>query len=554
MNRSRPDQFFNPYADDPQSFRRLTIRVQVIALFAVLGIAFVVVNKLAALTLAALLAVTILLSLAKIIWPAQIITPLSIIIISTIFMLEGSGTHDIAMIGLAAGIVIAGLFLGSRGLIGFATLAIAIFVAMSLAEMTGQFSPVVPMETLPEEPIIFALMLAGISLSLSALINRLRQIASQARTNELNQITANEELLQLKRSLETRVVERTADLERRAEQMETIASTARSITAMQELEQLLPSICRVVSEKFGFYHTGIFLLDERSEYAVLQAANSEGGQQMLQRGHRLRVGTTGIVGTVAGQGEARIALDVGADAVYFNNPDLPETRSEMALPLNIGSQTVGILDVQSKEIGAFKKEDIAVLGVLADQISVAIENARLFSQTKQALADSQTIYQQYVQQDWVHFSRSLKHKGYAYDGIKAAPLEAAPPSPPPHALTIPIKIRGLTIGSVTIRSNNPLRTWSQNEINLAQTAADRAGLGIENFRLLTEAQRRAAKERTISDITSRIGTSVDLRAIMQAAVEELGRVMPGSEVVLQFHEQKTPLVPLTGKAEKSNDD
>jgi GAF domain-containing protein len=511
MNRSHPDQFFNPFADDPQPFRRLTIRVQVIVLFAVLGIAFVVVNKLAALTLAALLAVTLLLSLAKITWPAQIFTPLFIIIISTLFMLEGSGTHDIAMIGLAAGIVIAGLFLGSRGLIGFATLAIAIFIAMSLAEMTGRFSPVVPVETLPEEPIIFALMFAGISLS--------------------------EELLQLKQSLETRVIERTADLERRANQMEIISSVARSITAIQNLDQLLPSICETVSRQLGFYHTGIFLLDERGEYAILQAANSEGGQHMLQRGHRLRVGATGIVGTVAGQGKARIALDVGADAVYFNNPDLPETRSEMALPLKIGSQILGILDAQSKELGAFKEEDIAVLGILANQISVAIENARLFGETKQALAESQDIYQQYAKQDWAHFSRNLKNNGYFFDGIKAAPLKKTPLAPLPNALTLSIKVRGLTIGNVTVQSNNPLRAWSQDEINLAQAAADRAGLGIENFRLLTEAQRRAAKERTIGEITSHISSSVDVREIMQTAVEELGRALSDSNVTLQLKSQ-----------------
>ena len=362
--------------------------------------------------------------------------------------------------------------------------------------------------------------------------------------------TAYTTLQEERNHLDDNVTARTADLElarqsreQRARQLEIIASVARSITAMQELEQLLPTICQVVSGRFGFYHTGIFLLDERGEFAVLQAANSEGGQRMLKREHRLRVGTTGIVGAAAGQGKARIALDVGADAVYFNNPDLPETRSEMALPLKIGQQTVGILDVQSKEVGAFKDEDIAVLSVLADQISIAIENARLFSQTRQALSESQATYEQYVKQDWAQFARTLKHSGYAYNGIKTMPLENASPAHPPHALTIPIKSRGLAIGDVTIQSNDPLRTWSQDEINLAQAAAERAGLAIENFRLLTEAQRRAAKERAVGEITARISASVDVREIMQTAVEELGRVMAGSEITLQFEGQKIPARP-----------
>jgi GAF domain-containing protein len=369
-------------------------------------------------------------------------------------------------------------------------------------------------------------------------VQRLQTEISEGQTQVA---TAYAALQQERDHLDDNIKARTADLElarqsseQRARQLEIIASVARSVTAMQELEQLLPVICQVVSEQFGFYHTGIFLLDERGEFAVLQAANSEGGQRMLRRDHRLRVGATGIVGTAAGQGKARIALDVGADAVYFNNPDLPDTRSEMALPLTIGEQVVGILDAQSREVGAFHEEDIAVLGILANQVSIAIENARLFSQTKQALADSQSIYQQYIKRDWAHFAQTLKHGGYSYDGIKATPLNSSPPAPPAHALTVPIKIRGLTVGNVAVRSNDPLRTWSQDEKNLAQAAAERAGLAIENFRLLTEAQRRAAKERTVGEITSRIGTSVDVREIMQTAVEELGRAMPGSEVIVQL--------------------
>ncbi len=540
MNQTRPLRFFNPYADDPHSFRRLALTVQMVTLVTVLGITFFVSVKFVTLAVAAALAVAILFSLARILWPGQILTPLAILLISAVFVHQGRGIHDIAIVGLVGGVIVAGLLLGARGLLWFGAIALLVFLGYGVAEITGIYSPISPEETFTEDLFIFSLIFIAILLTLGALINRLGNIAMRARQNELAQIAANEELLQLKGSLETRVAERTVELERRAAQMETIASTARSITAMRDLEALLPFICRAISERFGFYHTGVFLIDERGEYAVLQAANSPGGQRMLEHGHRLRVGATGIVGAVAGQGQARIALDVGADAVYFDNPDLPETRSELALPLQIGGQTIGVLDVQSRETGAFKEEDITVLGILADQVTIAIENARLFSQTKQALADSQAVYQQYVRQDWARFSRGLQHSGYLYDGIRTVPLDAASPSPAPQALTIPILVRGLTVGNVVIQSNNPLRAWSQDEINLARAAAERAGLAIENYRLLTEAQRRASKERAIGEIAARIGASVDVREIMQAAVEELGRILPNAEVILQFQEQQPP--------------
>lgn len=537
MNDRASARLFNPNNEDPRSFGRLIINVQLIVFFAALGITiFVSANKTVTLWLAAILAVTVIFSLFRIYWPAQLITPLSILSISAIFMYEGNGAHDIAMVGLVGGITIGGLFLGARGLMGFGLLAILTYTGFATAEISGFFTPEIANRTIIEEPFVFAFLTGAISLSLWTLVNRLRQIANQARESEKKQADINLELTDLKNALEHRVAERTAALERRVAQFETISSIARSITAMQDLEQLLPFICQVVSQQFGFYHTGIFLLDERAEYAVLRSANSEGGRRMLARGHRLRVGASGIVGLTAAQGEARIALDVGADAVYFNNPDLPDTRSEMSLPLKIGGQTIGALDVQSREKDAFNEEDIAVLGILANQISVAIENTRLFSKTAQALTESQGIYQQYVANDWARFSQTAKHHGYAYDGLRVSPLENQSIIPAIGSVSLPIKIRGLTIGNVILQSPNPSRQWTQDEINLAQAAAERAGLAIENFRLLTEAQRRAAKERAIGEITSRIGSSANLREIMETAVEELARAMPGSEIMIQFDE------------------
>ncbi len=360
--------------------------------------------------------------------------------------------------------------------------------------------------------------------------------------------------------LESRVAERTADLEmarllseRRAQELQSISDVSRIISSEQKLETLLALITRLVSEKFDFYHVGIFLLDSTHQYAVLQAANSEGGQKMLARGHRLEAGQMGIVGNVARSGEPRITLDVGADAVYFDNPDLPSTRSEMALPLNVRGETIGVLDVQSTKPAAFTENDIKTLSILADQISIAIDNARLFGQNKQALDEVQSLYNQYLRQEWKTFIQNRLKIGYIQSMASGKPLEfrlesdeikrtlqngqivvTGPNEKSLPSVSVPIKLRGQIIGVLNIKAPTKDRRWNQDEINLAQVISDRLALALDNARLLFESQRQTAKEQKIGEVTAKIGASINMRNVLQTAVEELGRALPGSEVVIQF--------------------
>ena len=195
------------------------------------------------------------------------------------------------------------------------------------------------------------------------------------------------ELEEHKEHLQKTVEERTRDLARRSTQLEAATQVAREAAAIRDVEELLDETVRLISDRFGFYHASVFLLDDAREYAVLRAASSEGGQRMLARGHKLRVGEVEVVGYVVETGEPRIALDVGEEALYFDSPDLPETRSEMALPLRARGEIIGALDVQSREPKAFSDEDVTVLQTLADQIAVAIANAQLFDQAHQELAE-----------------------------------------------------------------------------------------------------------------------------------------------------------------------
>ncbi|NWG35552.1 MAG: GAF domain-containing protein [Chloroflexi bacterium] len=362
--------------------------------------------------------------------------------------------------------------------------------------------------------------------------------------------------------LERRVAERTADVElarllseRRAQDLQSISEISRAISTEQRLEILLPLIARLVSERFDFYHVGIFFLDETRRFVYLQAANSDGGQRMLARGHRLEIGT-GLVGTVAQTGKPRIALDVGSDASFFNNPDLPATRSEMALPLTFRGNTIGVLDVQSTKPGAFTESDANTLSILADQIAIAIENARLFGQMQNAREEAEALYSQIQRQEWKSFVQQETRIGFRQtatggrrlirpvdtDEIRAAlqsgqvvVVEGKDTRSNP-TIAMPVKLRGQTIGVLNIKAPTRDRKWNTDEINLVQAISDRLALALDNARLVHESQRRAAKEAKIGEVTAKIGASINMQNVLQTAVEELGRALPGSEVIIQFEQ------------------
>ena len=362
-------------------------------------------------------------------------------------------------------------------------------------------------------------------------------------------------------NLENRVLERTQDLEkaneqtsRRAVQLQAITELGESIAQVQDLGELFPNAARLISERFGFYHVGIFLVDSDKEYAILQAANSEGGQQMLARGHRLKLGT-GIVGFAARSGQPRIALDVGADAVFFDNPDLPNTRSEVALPMKSRGEIMGVLDVQSTEAEAFSREDLQVLGALANQVSIALENARLLTETRAALAQVQEVYDEFTRAEWNRTNAQIQQSGFRYQSGRIEMLDGVSQTPEiasalrdgkavvrsdsqNAAVTVPVKLRGEVIGVLQVDSNDPAKTWQESEITLMEAVAERAAFALENARLFQDARRRATKESVISEATARISGALNIENILQTTAEELERILGGSDVVIQFQNRE----------------
>jgi GAF domain-containing protein len=470
-----------------------------------------------------------------------------------------SGIRDATFIAYVVVIVMAALLINVQASFGFAVVSLLTGWVFAYFETTGKFNGLGdgPYPTAIAMMVIFLL----VDLVSYLAINGLNTSLKKAKQNADALKTSNQELQNLHADLEERVKERTLELsaaldlnQKRASQLQTIAEVARQVSSVQEIGELLPTITKLISERFGYYHVGIFLLDEKREYAVLKAANSPGGMRMLERGHKLKIGQTGIVGFVTSTGRPRIARNVGVDAIHFNNPDLPTTKAEMALPLLVGTQVIGALDIQSESDSAFESDSLDAMRTLADQVAIAIENARLIGETRDALVQSQEVYRQYIRQEWSRLAREKSEIGYQRGPEGTRPLSESvnrteirraletgsisTEQGQTSALAIPIKLRDEVIGVLDINAINPTRRWTSEDMILLQAVADRIALAMENARLLQDAQRRASKERTIGEITNKFSASVNLKNILETAVEELGRALPGTEIVVQFENEK----------------
>lgn len=345
---------------------------------------------------------------------------------------------------------------------------------------------------------------------------------SLARQDELGQLAGSfnamaEQLQSLYTSLEQQVTEQTARLARRSVQLEAAALVAREAAAIREVGQLLKETAYLISDRFGFYHAGVFLLDERGEYAVLQAASSEGGQRMLARGHKLKVGEVGIVGYAAAAGQSRIALDAGEDAVYFDSPDLPDTRSELALPLKVRERVIGVLDVQSVEARAFTEEDVAILQLLADQVALAVNNARLFEETQERLRETDLLLRRYGRGEWARLATERSGWGYVYDGVDVVPRDQARAAREEPNLVMPLQVRDEAIGRLGLSLAD--RSLTPAEIDLIREVAGQAGLALENARLFLETQRTLGEVEALYRAGRAIGSATSADQVAQALVD-----------------------------------
>ena len=425
----------------------------------------------------------------------------------------------------------------------------ATLISVGTANLPFNLSSMLAVQS--SEPLLWIIDTAPVFLGLFSALAGWRQ----DRVNEKVYEVQNREM-ELKSAqlvLEQRVTERTQELENQSLRLRLVAEIARDAATAKDVAELLERASQLIHDLFKFYQTGIFLMDNNHEFAVLAASPTQAGMQMIANGHKLRVGEVGIVGRVAATGEPRITLDTGLDAMHFNNPSLPNTRSEMALPLKVENRTIGVLDIQSDQPNAFKEDDIAVMQVLSDQLAIAIERTRLLQQVEENLRELQQAYGRSTLESWKSLAESglLRNVGYRFDNVRIQAIDTTPElgseamesgqmvvqnsngdgrSGQVRA-AIPVKLRGQSIGVVTIKLKEG---YNSNTVNTIEQAVERLAASLESARLFEEARARADREQAIAQVTSAISSAGEFDLILRTAVEEIGKNLGDTEVSIQI--------------------
>lgn len=343
---------------------------------------------------------------------------------------------------------------------------------------------------------------------------------------------------QLQETLEG-LEQREAALQRRSLQMQASAEVGRAATSILETDRLIQHVVNLIQERFGLYYVGLFLVDETGEWAELRAGTGEAGRAMLTRGHRIKTGE-GMIGWCIDHAEARIAEEVGEDAVRVATPELPNTRSEAALALRSRGKVLGAVTIQSDRPGAFDEQSIAVLQALADQVAVAIDNASLFAESQAALEAERRAYGELSRRAWSDLLQARSITGYQY-GVEHGRvtqlsrdkqrLESAEGLP---EVELPIQVHGVVIGTIVAHKPADVGEWQQDEVTMLEEMASQLGIAMESARLYQDTQRRAARERLVGDIADRLQRAPDMEMLLQIAAQELNQALKGSRAYVHL--------------------
>lgn len=332
-------------------------------------------------------------------------------------------------------------------------------------------------------------------------------------TVQFNRMLARLESLQT--TLEQQVQERT-------KQLRASNDVARVAASSLDPDELLIRVIELFPQQFGYYYAAVYLLDPSEKWAELKHATGEAGRVLKQNHHKLEVAGKSMVGSAIREREARIAQSTAEEKQRFENPLLPYTRAEIALPLMVGNRVIGALDVQSTKEADFGPEAIATMRNMASQLTVALENARLFQEAQMVIKEMQAVQQQYLMEGWKAFTTEHQEMEYA---VGDETLENS------SSVDVPISLRDQVLGQITLEGKED---WSIEQQSLVDAIAKQAAVALENARLVSESRQVAVRERMLAEINSKVWSSATIDGVLQTVIKELGRRLDASQVTIEL--------------------
>jgi GAF domain-containing protein/HAMP domain-containing protein len=328
-------------------------------------------------------------------------------------------------------------------------------------------------------------------------------------------------LQSLQKDLEEKVDERTS-------QLKAINEVGRVATSILDPDELLKRVVDLITKEFGYYYSAIYLLDSSGQWCDLKAATGEAGRVLKESKHQVEVIETNIIGKSVRTRQAQVLLETDDKTFRNKNPLLPYTRSEIALPLFVGDQILGAMDVHSTQDAAYKESDIETLQNMANQVAISLDNARLFAETRHRLNELRNIQKQYLREAWI--DSNLPQGGISVALGDRTFIDGGESED--NFIEFPISIRDQIIGHLKLGGNESLSSEDKNWI---QAIATQAALALENARLLEESQSTAMREKFVTEITNKIWASTSMDSVLQTAIRELSQILDASEATIELN-------------------
>ncbi len=445
-----------------------------------------------------------------------------------LYLLFKNGSLSEARFFLVGFIFLSALLFDLRHLIAAFLLSLLVIIAASLTSALGSGLIFLPQNMQPGgDPILISLGFFALSAALAGptvvvmtwLKENLRKQDELARTMESQLET-----------LDDHIAEKTRHIADRLAQFEDVLHVIHSFSPLSNPEDVMREVAETILAKFDLYYAGIFLADHSGQNAVLRAGTGEAGRKMLAGGHSLAIGGSSMIGWAMANRTPRIALDVGLDAVRFSNPNLPLTRSELALPLLVNSpdgndKAIGAITVQSTQPDAFPDEKVVLLSELARHLAVILQNDLTYQETRQNLEDIRVLNRDYMQRSWAESIESYGELAYTFDNPSVTDTDT---SPSDRMLEIPLLLRDEVIGQIVLETDRT--DLSQDEAAFIESITNQTALALESARLLMDTERRAIQEQKLSELTVRFSRAQSIDEILQAAAQELGQLPSVAEV------------------------